>query len=147
MCREMLRLTRNFLHGAQIEFMSMPPFAWMGAFKDCNQKHIDFYIEPKDLVQSLDDFADKILLPCAYSLAELLKKDGIQFSYELPLPRDHVSARFNYDGLCMRLIMEPRVDEGRTRALEGEEPDSYFLRFDVLYSHLPIDLKRERVAA
>jgi len=144
---EMACLTRCFLHGAHLKFVPTPQHVWMGAFKGCDQKHIDFFIEPKELVQSLDDFAEKMLVPCASKFAEHLKKDGIQFSYELPLPKGHISSRYNYDGLCMRLIMEPRVDEGRTRALEGEKPDSYFIRFDVLYSHLPVDLNRKHEAA
>lgn len=142
LCREMLRLTRACLGGAPIEFVPTPHNVWFGAFRDCTQRHIDFLIEPRDLVQGFDDFAERMLMPCATKLSEHLKNDGIQYCYELAMPSEGPAARYQCDGMSMRLIIEPRVYQGKTKALRDELPDSYFIRFDVLFSHHPVDLTR-----
>jgi hypothetical protein len=145
LCRQMIRLTRGSL-GA-VEFVPSPESGWLGAYKGCDQKYVEFMLDPEDLLLSLEDFSDNFLVAGAGVFASELKHKDIGFSYDLWLPDGKVAARHVFDGLSMRAVLTPLVMPERIEALAGEKVGAYSLRFDVLYSSERIDLTREMPSA
>lgn len=73
---------------------------------DLRQKHVDLKLAPEDLVCSIDDFAERVLMPAMYALVGALKRDGIKCMHALPMrcpqPPEISMARVEQGGLCLR---------------------------------------------
>lgn len=119
-CRNMIFLLRRELEPGMLERgQNVPNVIW----GDMLQRHVEF--EPGDMTQSLDDYAE-YMVPHAMALASLLRMADAQQVFDLPLPEGFVCCRHTFDGISLRLIVQPSGN----------------FRFDILFRPRPPQSKR-----
>lgn len=72
------------------------------------QYNVEMVIDGPELFQTLDDFAERYLLPMATMLADRLKQSSMCYSYQLSLParKDLSAVRCLYEGMSLRGILD-----------------------------------------
>lgn len=128
-CREFVRLLA-ICHGP-IEFSEEP----VSLNDNATQRHIDVWLDPAELEQSLDDMSERILHPCADVLSRNMQDSGAAVCFYLDLPeRDkrpdlHCSVQ-RRDGFSVRcLLNDPKFDLSVPEHARGK----YSLRLDILF--------------
>lgn len=114
------------------EFIEMEPNAKVGSEPNAKQHHVDFWLTYDELRAPIDDMIINVIEPAAALLSSKMKEARATATYHLALPKAEgiSSARYLYDGMSVRGIMEgplyfpavPLANNGQCRA-----------RFDVLF--------------
>lgn len=100
-CRCMIRLLRDDLEPGTLERgQEVPNVIW----GDMMQRSVEF--EPGDLTQSMDNYAE-FMKPHAGALASLLRMANAWQVFDLPLPAGFTCCRHTFDGVSLRLIVQP----------------------------------------
>lgn len=103
----MLRLVYSCL-GHSVDFAGEASHPGSPMTAPVFQYNVELAIDGPELFETLDDFAERYLLPMASMLADKLKQSGMCYSYQLELParKDLSAARYLYDGMSLRGILD-----------------------------------------
>lgn len=101
-CRYMISLVRANLDPGMLQRGEYPSHVVLDGLIE---RHIQF--DAGDLSQSLDDYAEYVMLPHAVGFAALLKMANAWRVFDLPLPAKQVGCRHSFDGLSMRMLVLP----------------------------------------
>jgi hypothetical protein len=95
------------------------------------QAHVDTLISNKELEITLDDLSEKILMPCAYSLSEYLKRVNAKFCYSINIPDKRYECSIHkYDEYCIRGL----IDKKYIYWEDNKEKITNCVRFDIMWS-------------